>query len=417
MENNMNSDKLKLRKATMDKIDKDFGDIDLEHESVYPIRFSGRIIEDIDDMPKFHRHSISIIDNILERLSEDKIKHIENNNIINLIVRDLERIKFIFIEESHSDDGVIPVDLIENLTVIAKNIALINSESDKKVIQSKFEQIRLRSFRCYMGMMEIKKRQTEKMAINSQEFYESSIADAQKQIEELSQEIQQLKKNKSSDEDVAKKSAEKEKEIAHLTRIIKLFEERENERKIRDDVIATWNTKITDAFKLLDKHIDPIKKEHKRLCELYWAYNILSIGIIALLVVIEIVICYKLYAYDEIPKFKDYLLIALPVPIAVGLLWGFITQMNRAQRQRVVLSKNIHDIKYTEGILLSINNLSTDVSSSTKRINDALDKLLDKHLSHDSWEGSESRLKMEERKDAIPYESLIQIIKSLRGVI
>jgi hypothetical protein len=253
---------------------------------------------------------------------------------------------------------------------------------------------------------------TENKSVNSQKFYTDIIKENKQQLDTLNEELATLKQSQNANEQDIK---EKENTIQQLNSLLTEYKRQEQELKQRDDAIETWKNKITESFKTLDNHINPIKDEHKRICNLYWGYLGLSVGLIALLVVIEVIICCKLYQYDGIPKFSDYLWLIIPLPVAVGLLWGFITQLNRAQRQRVVLSRFIHDIKYTEGVLLAVNNLAIDFPASMIRINNALDKLLDKHLSYDLWEGKEDYLKKEEDKDTIPYDVFLQIIKSLRG--
>ena len=103
---------------------------------------------------------------------------------------------------------------------------------------------------------------------------------------------------------------------------------------------------------------------------------------------------------------------ALPVPITLGLLWGFITQMNRAQRQMVVLSNKIHETKYTEGLLQALNTLSVDIGESMSKINDAISRLIDNHLHNmDSLRLDEKDLSKIEKQNALPLEQIPELIK------
>ncbi len=354
-------------------------------------------------------HIIDSIDRIGRNLTEDKIEiGIDGTGRMDTIRHRLRSIRSLL--SGPFTYELIDSDILEELEIHLSDVIKLSthkklSEEDIKLI------IRMLTY-CHRKSMRIRQQQAESRIINSEEFYEKSISNAKSQIRELNTELESLKKNRSAD---SEKIKETEETIQKLYCDIIEYQKREQEREQRDDAIATWKNKIEESFKTLDKHIKPISNEHKKICNLYWGYLVLSIGIIVLLVVIEIIICCKLYHHDGIPEFKDYLWLIVPLPVAIGLLWGFITQLNRAQRQRVVLSRFIHDIKYTEGVLLAINNLATDVSSSTQRINNALDKLLDKHLSYDIWEGREDYLKKEEGKDTIPYDVLLQVIKSLRG--
>ena len=332
-----------------------------------------------------------------------------NNKIKSpLILRTLERLRIELAQCMERSDVKAPAIVLKRINNIFEKISNADNVEDTTFISN----IHMQLHACLRLLKELNS--TRSIVLNSEKFYTDLINSSTNKINELSQEIEKLREEKSTLTVNKKVLAEKEDELKKLTLIVEEYRNRENELKLRDDAIANWKTKIQASFKELDTHITPIKKEHKRLCELFWIYNILSLGVIILLIVLEVIICCKLCKFDGIPPFKDYISLIVPIPIAIGLLWGFITQANRAQRQRVVLSKFIHDIKYTEGILLSINNLATDVSDSAQRINNALDKLLDKHLSCNLDYIKENSLKEEEKKDTIPYDLLINIIKELK---
>lgn len=334
-------------------------------------------------------------------LSKNKIKS-------PIILKALEQLRIELAQCMERSDVKAPNIVLRRINNIFENIYNADNFEDRTFIRNIYLQLN----NCLRHLKELNS--TQSAILNSEKFYTDLINSSTNKIKELSQEIDKLREEKSTLTANKKVLAEKEEELKKLTIIVEGYRKRENELKLRDDAIANWKTKIQDSFKELDTHIAPIKEEHKRLCELYWIYNGLSLVFIILLIIIEIIVSSKLYNFDGIPPFKNYISLIVPIPIAVGLLWGFITQANRAQRQRVVLSKFIHDIKYTEGILLSINNLATDVTDSAQRINNALDKLLDKHLSCNLEFIKESSLKEEEKKDAIPYDLLVNILKELK---
>lgn len=333
----------------------------------------------------------------------------KKNNIESpILLRTLERLRFELALCMERSDMKAPSIVLRKINLIFEIASNPNNTDNKTLIR----RIHMRLHDCLRRLKELNEFQS--VVLNSEEFYKNIITNAKNQVDELSKEIEKLKEAKSTLAENKKILANKETELQQLNLILEEYKKRENDIKLRDDAIANWKTKIQNSFRELDTHIAPIKKEHKRLCELFWTYNFLSLGVIILLIIIEIIICRKLCNFKGIPSFEDYLSLIVPVPIALGLLWGFITQANRAQRQRVVLSKFIHDIKYTEGILLSINNLATDVSDSAQRINNALDKLLNKHLSCNLDYIKENSLKEEEKKDTIPYDLLMNIIKELK---
>ena len=118
--------------------------------------------------------------------------------------------------------------------------------------------------------------------------------------------------------------------------------------------------------------------------------------------------------FTECLHFFNYLPFYIPIPITGVLLWVFIVQMNRAQRQMVMLVENIHNVEYIEGLLLSLNTLSPSIENAVKRINEAIDRLLTNHLSiKDATINEESILK-EEKKDLVPLDTVLKLLKGFR---
>jgi len=105
----------------------------------------------------------------------------------------------------------------------------------------------------------------------------------------------------------------------------------------------------------------------------------------------------------------------LPLPVVGALMWGFIFQMNRAQRQLVALSKSIHSIEYVQGLMLSINQLAPSIEDSIRRVNEALDRLIDNHLS-EKEKDHEAIITKEEDKDKLPLDAIIKILKEAKGL-
>ena len=106
----------------------------------------------------------------------------------------------------------------------------------------------------------------------------------------------------------------------------------------------------------------------------------------------------------------------LPLPIAGALMWGFVFQMNRAQRQLILIANNIHNINYIQGLLISINNLSPDINDGILRINSALDKIISNHLKN-KYISTESELIKEENKDKdsnFDIDKLVKLIKTIK---
>lgn len=250
---------------------------------------------------------------------------------------------------------------------------------------------------------------SEPVSLNSPAYYEKEIRALNDRLVSLSDELKQ--QTSLHEEEVASK----ESEMKELEEQIAQFKKKEEQVKQRDDAKSTWKKAIEESFKTLDTDIQPIKEEKQRLRSLYRTYCTLSVLMLIILVTAEIITILKLNAYDGIPPFKVYLSLIVPIPVALALLFVFMTQINRAQRQMVSISKYIHDIKYIEGILLAINNLSVDIDDSMKRINNALDKLLDRHLDREKEQLHEEDLKIQENKDSIPATQVVEFLTTVLG--
>ena len=201
-------------------------------------------------------------------------------------------------------------------------------------------------------------------------------------------------------------------EVDKMNELVKKYKIELEENRKRDDAINNWKNKISEAFEGLEGPINSLVEEHKRLEWLYNVYKWSSAVLVIFLIIIEIAIYIKIVCSDAYPTWEQYLPMALPVPITLGLLWGFITQMNRAQRQMVVLSNKIHETKYTEGLLQALNTLSVDIGESMSKINDAISRLIDNHLHNmDSMRLDEKEFSKIEKQNALPIEQIPELIK------
>lgn len=203
-----------------------------------------------------------------------------------------------------------------------------------------------------------------------------------------------------------------QKENDRINDVVRKYETELEKSKQREDAINNWKNKISAAFQGLKGPINKLQQEHDRLKNLYRIYGITSIALVILLIVIEIIVCCKINSYIIYPTWEEYWTMVLPVPVAIGLLWGFITQMNRAQRQMVVLARQIYEIEYIEGLLQALNTLSVNIEESMSKINEAISHLIDNHLRNmDGMRIDETVLQKLEKQDALPYEKIPELIK------
>lgn len=241
--------------------------------------------------------------------------------------------------------------------------------------------------------------------LNSSAFYTKEISKLESEVKNYKKKLDEYGAETGNENVLKEKITELESSIETLKT------EKETVEK-QNEAISNWKTKITEAFQGLKVPISRLQQEHNRLKNLYKIYGFISVALVLLLIVIEAVVCYKINNTVLFPNWEQYWTIILPVPVAIGLLWGFITQMNRAQRQMVVLARQIYEIEYIEGLLQALNTLSVDIGESMSKINEAISRLIDNHLHNmEGMRIDETLLQKLEKKDALPYEKIPELIK------
>lgn len=225
----------------------------------------------------------------------------------------------------------------------------------------------------------LRSEQQEDGRANSEEYLKNEV---KKLKEEKAALLKSLDEKKTSEdysrelddiiaENIRKKLGGLDIRIAKRERAIKM----KNETK---DAQNTMKSRIEQGFKQLEKGILPLNNEKDRLTTLYWIYFYTSIAVFLALIAYEMVF---LYIWDgTVKNWFDMAPFYLPVPLIAGLLWAFIHQMNRAQTQLLGISKVMYRIKYIEGLLLAINEISYDVNGTSLKISDVMNRMIDAFL-------------------------------------
>lgn len=250
-------------------------------------------------------------------------------------------------------------------------------------------------------------------AVNSANYYNQKIEELNIERTKLEGELSKTKGNLT---EKSVETLELEKQVGSIKLELEEQKLQLELKKKEEDAKSNWEEKINSTFMSLKEYLKPISVEHRRLKLLWGTYSILSALLVVCIVLFEYNAFQKITSQESFPNFKEYMTLFLPLPIAGGLLWGFIFQMNRAQRQLVVLAKSIHSVEYVQGLLLAINSLSPSIEDAVAKINNALDKLIDNHLSQEDI-STESGLVKEENKDSIPMNSVLKILKEAKGFV
>lgn len=247
----------------------------------------------------------------------------------------------------------------------------------------------------------------KKNSINSENYYNNRISELEKRESELKK---ALNFNKNENEEKIKEAEDIRKKLLVIEKELNQKKKELEIKKKQEDAKNDWEEKINETFGNLKEYLVPIEMEHSRLNILYYVYAFLCIIALIAIVLSEIILIVKIAKSDILPVLNDYIIILLPLPIAAALMWGFIFQMNRAQRQLILTSNKIHNIKYIQGLLLSINNLSPDINDGITRVNNALDKIISNHLNYRNVH-NEIDLINEENKDNLPFDKILELVK------
>lgn len=243
---------------------------------------------------------------------------------------------------------------------------------------------------------------------NSEKYYTLQINELQERENKLNEELSRLKQKTAE-------HLEKEKELNIIKEQIKQNIVEKEELKKKLDARDNLKERISTAFNELKNHVSHLEKEEKRLNWMFYIYAILCGFVLIILMYFEYSYLSK-WINSENTTWIDYAPFYIPVPIVGGLLWAFIFQMNRAQRQLMQVANVLYHIDYVEGLLLAINLISSDVNSASEKICNVLDSLIKNYMSiPDSL--SEQSLDKAISKDNINLHTFINLAKEVKEVI
>lgn len=334
---------------------------------------------------------------------EKIIEKVGIEELLTLILDGLDKYKLVGFNSSSFYEGEVK-KLTKDIKEKSQEVnTYVNTVFDINNKSYEIENLRLELDRL-RKQLEIEKNNNLDISTTSLHNY-AELVRTQNELNEKEKELREALEKKKELEVLKRELSEQQKLVAQ-------YKLEQQKAKEKESAIEDWKVKIKTAFGVLNDPINKLTEEHNRLVWLYNIYKKSSIGLVIFLVIIEIIVYLKIVFSDTYPTWEQYLPMALPVPVTLGLLWGFITQMNRAQRQMVVISNKIHEIKYTEGLLQALNTLSVDIGESMSKINDAISRLIDNHLHNmDSMKIDETNLSKIEKQNALPIEQIPELIK------
>lgn len=213
--------------------------------------------------------------------------------------------------------------------------------------------------------------------LNSREFMEHRLLAMDNEISILQKELDALK--------AAGKDNTKNYKLKAEMLLTKNTERNQVASKLQDrlkteDTIAYLQKRVLPFGTNLESSIRNIKGEQLRLYWMFGVYAAFSIIIVVFLIVWEAYLIGWKWESSYADNIKMYIPFYLPIPLAGALLWAFIYQMNRCQKQLVFLANRLHAVKYTEGLLKAVCSLTNDVEKNEEKASKIIDHIIDCNL-------------------------------------
>lgn len=162
---------------------------------------------------------------------------------------------------------------------------------------------------------------------------------------------------------------------------IQTLREEKNDQEKEEATEEDWNKRIRDSFEVLRSCSIDLEKERQKVDAEYHIF----LSALALPSIILLIWLCQLYGFicsqeKPITNWMVFLPYYLPVPILAAVFWVFIVQKNRASKLCIALSERLHQIKYLEGLLMTINRLSSNSQEAIDRISHTLDIVVNNYV-------------------------------------
>lgn len=345
--------------------------------------------------------------NILERIQQTDVAIARSNPYINISIRMInECCSLINNNELHCEAVQYLDSESVNIEEIVEKIAL---RDDTK----KWASILLFKIITLLNLLRHSKKQ-----LNSEKYYKEKVDSLEADKERLNNELVSLsnqhgKEQKETKEQIASLNEEiKAKETA-LQEAKAQYERAKSQVEAQNNI----NTRIATSFIFLSKKSDIIETERTRLNFMYYVYAAISAVIFICFLIVEGFLWCSILNEKDI-AYPHYVRFFLPVPLCTGLLWFSIYQMNRAQRQLLNIADKLHNIKYIEGLLMAVNNLSLDANNGLSKVQNILDQVVEKYI-HQNDMLSEAAIEKSLAKDkvSVDAEKLARILKDIKTIV
>ena len=152
------------------------------------------------------------------------------------------------------------------------------------------------------------------------------------------------------------------------------------DRLSTEDTIAYLQKRILPFGTNLESSITNIQGEQLSLYWMFGVYAGFSVLIVIGIIVWETYLIGWKWEPEYAKNFTMYIPFYLPIPLAGALLWAFIYQMNRCQKQLIFLANRLHVVRYTEGLLKAVCSLTNNVEKNEEKVSKIIDHIIECNL-------------------------------------
>ena len=239
---------------------------------------------------------------------------------------------------------------------------------------------------------------------HSTTYYTNSSGNTSKELKELEQMLEQMKKDGKNGTkeyaDLQGKITFRKAMLSYLDDMIKAKEKSDDQKEVFSQKVAPLTNDITATIKDIDK-------EQMRLASLYKLYMWFTIAAFSALLIWETILVCKLYPRLTFDDWHPYIPFYLPFPLVGGLLWISIYQMNRAQTHLMALASHMQQLRYKHSLLQTSMNLHADTRKNEEHVELLINKVFE--------DNKKDVLKLD-KGEKTPVEQLIPINKIIELV-
>ncbi len=243
---------------------------------------------------------------------------------------------------------------------------------------------------------------------NSKEYLVLQKENTEKEISTLESDLSvQKKKDKVDNREILRMTAR----LSALKSTLEILNKKITQKDSAEDEAKELKKKLNPMSSNIGEMLQDMQSEKKRLDVMFYAYLALVVIVILALICWETTLINNLYVDFPPKNWVKCIILYLPIPLSAGLLWAFIYQMNRAQRQLVRFAERIHRIKYKDSLLQTSMELYSDGRKNEEHVAQLIDNIM-MHEPSDDETKSLSEEETEKNPLSIPFGNIIELIKA-----